>query len=610
MALAAAGGISAQSAGWVAIPVNEYGALRAKAYPAEAEPARPPVEAALTRVEYDVRVNGEMAVGQANLTLDVFKDGWVRVPIPAGLLVREAKLSGGVVSLVPGVGAKGGGQLFAVVSRAGRATLALEIALPVNSAGGDASLLLPSSESGMVRGSVSLPKQEVDVKVSGGLLAERTESGGEMKWQANGLGNEPLVFTWRRKVEERRAELPLRFKGAVTELVGLGEDSSSISAEVSLDVVQGAARQVRLTLPAKVEVNQVQGATVADWEMKGGELTVRFLDPVERNVRFVVTGEIRLPREGEIEAPLMRIPDAERETGGVAVEALGAGEIKGRKTEGLEPADASELGPVAASRQSPSLAAFRFRGGTGARSLTVQVVRYAQQAVLMANVEEARYRALLSQEGKALVQARYAVRNSQRNFVKIALPKDAAVWSASLSGRPVRPGQAPDGSLLFPLSKAQAGEDAPAFAIEILYLARESAWGEKGEAKLALPALDLPVSRTGVQVYYSPLFRVTAGPGTFRAGTYEGPSAAVLKGEAAAVVRDEETPARLDSGTQTIVDQFNAKTQARRTAVTLPARLTFPAVGPSLYLVSELTTENQSPTIALSYQRDKRGGAQ
>ena len=154
MALAAAGGISAQSAGWVAIPVNEYGALRAKAYPAEAEPARPPVEAALTRVEYDVRVNGEMAVGQANLTLDVFKDGWVRVPIPAGLLVREAKLSGGVVSLVPGVGAKGGGQLFAVVSRAGRATLALEIALPVNSAGGDASLLLPSSESGMVRGSV------------------------------------------------------------------------------------------------------------------------------------------------------------------------------------------------------------------------------------------------------------------------------------------------------------------------------------------------------------------------------------------------------------------------------------------------------------------------
>ena len=43
----------------------------------------------------------------------------------------------------------------------------------------------------------------------------------------------------------------------------------------------------------------------------------------------------------------------------------------------------------------------------------------------------------MSVDGKELVQARYAIRNNQRNFVKVTLPAAAAVWSVSLAGRPV-----------------------------------------------------------------------------------------------------------------------------------------------------------------------------
>src|SRR5690348_10526934 len=83
------------SPGWVVLPVEEYRALHERAYPTEREPEPPPVEATLTRVDYDLRINGEaagageLASGRATLTIDVLKDGWVRVPIPAGLLVRE-----------------------------------------------------------------------------------------------------------------------------------------------------------------------------------------------------------------------------------------------------------------------------------------------------------------------------------------------------------------------------------------------------------------------------------------------------------------------------------------------------------------------------------------
>ncbi|HLJ27490.1 MAG TPA: hypothetical protein VKY85_12330 [Candidatus Angelobacter sp.] len=491
------------SPGWVVIPVDEYQNLRARAFPAEREPDLPPVEATLTRVDYDLRIHGDLAAGRASLTIDVLKDGWVRVPIPSGLLVREARLDGKLVSLVAAANSKGSSQLSAVLSRPGRAVLLLDIALPVISASGEERIILPSTASGVTRAAVQLPRQGIDVKLSGGLLAERSESvasqpvNGESQWLAYGRGNEPLTFTWRRKLDDHRIGQPLRLRGSLVQLLGLGEDLTSIYAEVNLEVVQGAAREVTIQLPEKVNVNQVSGAMVADWEMKAGELSVTFLEPVEQTARFVITGETRTAREGQIQIPLLRLLHTERETGGVAVEVLGAGEIKDLQSQGLESADASDLGEMVSSRQSPSLVAFRLRSGDTKveRSLTLNIARYAQQAVLLANVEEARYQVLMSSEGKTLVQGRYAIRNNQRNFLKITLPPGASIWSATLAGKPVRPGQAPDGNVLLPLEKSRAGDEAPVFAVEIVYLNREAAWGEKGQAKLLLPSLDLPISR-------------------------------------------------------------------------------------------------------------------
>ena len=90
------------------------------------------------------------------------------------------------------------------------------------------------------------------------------------------------------------------------------------------------------------------------------------------------------------------------------------------------------------------------------------------------------------------------MRNNQRNFARITLP-----WLAPHCG--VR--RWPDGrcgrgagrmaACCF-LSKSRAGEDAPLFAVEVLHLSAGTPWTEKGRATLALPALDLPVSRTGL----------------------------------------------------------------------------------------------------------------
>lgn len=631
------------SPGWVVLSIEDYRALRARAFPAEREPAGSPVDATLTRVDYELRIlasgspggeGGDAAAGRAALTVDVLKDGWVRIPVPAGLLVREARLDGKLVALVPGAYGKGGSQLSALLSHPGRSVLQLDIALPVNSSAGQQSFSVPSAGSGVTKATVQLARQNVDVKLSGGLLAEKSENGAESKWVAYGRGNEPLTFTWHRKTEDHHLTQALRLRGSLTELVELSEDGTPISAEVNLEVTQGAAREVKIEVPEKVTVNQVLGAEVADWEMKDGVLSVTFLEPVEQSARFVITGETRSPRDGVVEIPLLRVAHTERDSGGVAVEVLGAGEIQEVKSQGLENADASDLGEMVASRESPSLAAFKFRTGSGGtnRALAVNVVRYTTQAVLMANVEEARYHVLLSKEGKTLVQALYAVRNNERNFLKLTLPAGATLWSASLGGRPVRPGQAPDGGLLLPLEKARTGEEAPAFAVEVVYLERAAAWNDKGQVKLPLPALDLPISRTGVVLHYPPLFKLTAEPGAFHTQAYEAPVSNAFLNELNRPIgnvrsgpgdialsefgRQSNLKDDLKQGSpnagpaqaanQAALDKFREKSKSGKVAGILPIRVAFPMIGPSLFLVSELTAENQAANAELTYQHEKK----
>ena len=197
------------------------------------------------------------------------------------------------------------------------------------------------------------------------------------------------------------------------------------------------------------------------------------------------------------------------------MDVIGPGEIGERQPRGFDVADASDLGDIVSGRESPSMAAFRFKplAGTSPRELTVTVSRYTAQSVLIANVEEARYDALVSEDGKMLVRARYAVRNNQRSFLGVALPRLSTLWSATLAGRPIRPGLGTSGGLLLPLQKGRTGEDAPTFVVELVYLQRSDAWTGDGNAHIELPALDLPVSRTGLLLHHSPRFHVEPLPG-------------------------------------------------------------------------------------------------
>ncbi|HEX6716383.1 MAG TPA: hypothetical protein VF088_04695 [Pyrinomonadaceae bacterium] len=600
--------------GWVVLPVSEYVALKHAAAPPEPEPAAPPVEATLSRIDYTLKIDGDLATGEAQLTVDVIKNGWVRVAMPDGLMVRDAKLDSRPVNLAMNSTDKGPGRADLLLSKTGRSVLTMQIVAPVTTVAGTDILHLPVSNSAVSHATVELLRQGVDVRISGGLLLEHLETATGSRWVANGRGSEPLTFAWRRKVDDTRASQPLRFRGSITQLVGLGEDATQVNAEVQVEVVQGLANEVRVQLPEQLTVNQVSGAMVADWDVSNNELKVSFIEPVQTTARFTLSGELRLPRAGKLDIPLIRLPNAERETGGVAVEVLGAGEIKERQPNGLEDAEAGELGQLISSRQSPSLIAFRLQpaDGKSTRTLSLDVARYTPQAVLTANVEEAEYNTLIAADGKMLVQSRFAVRNNQRNFLKLTLPPTAVLWSASVAGRPIRPGRAPDGSLLLPLEKTRSGEEAPAFVVEVSYLDRTASWTDRGHARVSLVAVDLPISKSHLSLYHPPLFRVTPVPGTFRTGTYVQPESSALRSDESASATEQQRAEGEIPPDQAEMKQLVAKlresNRSARPARNLPLRVVFPHFGPSIFLMSELTAENQTPAIEFDFQRDRKRG--
>src|SRR6202041_925220 len=148
------------------------------------------------------------------------------------------------------------------------------------------------------------------------------------------------------------------------------------------------------------------------------------------------------------------------------------------------------------------------------------------------------------------------------------------------------------------------------------------------------PPLALPVSRTGLQVFFPPLFRLTSEPGSFHAESYVNPISSVLVTSVAEpavdpppaapgvaggaaygmtnmdMARNEHTKAdkQLSAQSQSLVDKFHSTERGARATGILPVRVDFPAYGPSLFLVSELTSENQSPSAELDYQQDKKAG--
>jgi hypothetical protein len=129
-----------------------------------------------------------------------------------------------------------------------------------------------------------------------------------------------------------------------------------------------------------------------------------------------------------------------------------------------------------------------------------------------------------------------------------------------------------------------------------------------------LPALDIPISRTGVEMHYSPRFRVKPAAGPFRAEAYREPLSAALREErdlASTPAPPPMPPASLSDdkdaagAISALVQQFRQAAGGRVLPGVFPVDVPFPAFGEVLFLATELTPEAQTPLLQLEYHRER-----
>ena len=361
------------------------------------------------------------------------------------------------------------------------------------------------------------------------------KGGGQTRWVAHGRGDQPVTFTWRRRVEERRADQPLRMRGSVTHLVGLGENARRSRARYGSTSSRAWRCRHAWRCRESLQVTRVTGTTVADWEtVRPGPTPRQILDPVATTATFRSSAKCAAPakaRGGAADSPARRGSRNRRRR------RRGAW----RRRDHRAAAGSARAGRPARPRERRRRPRVSIDGGIsvhadfGGRDADRSRRGHTlpTQAVMVANVDEARYQVLVTEDGKCLVRARYAVRNNRRSLLSVALPAGATLWSTSVAGRVIRPGRSPAARCSCRSNAASARDDLPPFVVEVAYLARGRR-RYRGTLSLPLAAIDLPISRTGVALHHSPRFKLAAVPGTFRIEPYSTPVTAVLRDGATA----------------------------------------------------------------------------
>ena len=193
------------------------------------------------------------------------------------------------------------------------------------------------------------------------------------------------------------------------------------------------------------------------------------------------------------------------------------------------------------------------------------------------------------------------------------MPPASTVWSAKVGGRPIRPGVAERDAVLLPLEKGRAGEDAPTFVVELVYLQRIRRLDRQGHgAARAAGARPSGLAHRRRAASLAALPRGAAAGHVPRRGRSRTVRSGAsrrdqVRGQGFGLSSSIGTGQEQDaSKLQALVDRFRNEAGGRTVVGALPVHVTFPQFGPSMFLASELTAESNAPSIELAFKRRER----
>ena len=477
------------TAGTVTLSLSEYNRLVELASRKDKTPDAAPLPFVLSRAVFKLRVENQTLVGTVDIDGALLEKGAVKTPLTTGLTILEATQARNPLPLL-----QEGPAHAAILNGPGPFAVSLGVASPLTIEAGRASFTLPVPLASSSILSLDLPGNHANVRVEPGLVTSRTTLNGHTLIEAALEPGKPARVWWTtREIAAPVAQREVRFLSDIKSVVSVGDSQLRVTALCDLTVIQGEAAEFKLPLPPGFELTTASGSTLESSDVSGDILTLRVLDPARRNHQFLIAIE-RSNRDTKVDAPILAFSGAQRETGELLVEGIGAIEMMATESGGLRRMDVREAGAITRSLSHfPLQAAFRYnRRATDTPKLQLEWRQFLDADVLSAIAERATVTTLTNVEGRSLTEVTLRVRNHAQPFMKVELPAGAQLLSAEVEGERVKPVLGTDGSRV-PLLRPGLNS-SKAYTVSFVYLSSGSRFTKSGTYDMGLPRLDVPVN--------------------------------------------------------------------------------------------------------------------
>lgn len=469
--------------------------------PVSTAPQRP-AGALLRKSVYRGRLVGGAVLVLADISAEVFPaapGALVNLPLfPGQVAVRDIRLND-----VPALIEIRDGLYTVSTAKAGPLRIAVDFA---QRAAGDQiqGISFPVPRTPITTLEFDLPYRGLEVEVPGAQQLEVSDRGGATHVSAVLTPTETVSLKWRKKIIEAPAG-PAKVYADTLTLISVEEDAVRVKAEIALTVLQNTIPELMLRVPEGYNILDVRGPGVGDWrELARRDATyleVPFDFPKKGSFAVTVTAERILSRAAQAAGyGGFTVVDAIREKGFLGVELKGSAEVVVSSVQGADALDISELpGPLIGRSLKPLIFGFKYLRSP--YSLVLDIKKHEEVRVISTVIDLASGVTLVTEDGKIVHRIVYSVRNVSKQFLELALPKGAELWSVFVDGAPAKP-RLSGGKVLIPLNRSREGASGlAAFDVEVIYHQRAPRFGVFGSRTAEFPVPDIIISQALWSVY-------------------------------------------------------------------------------------------------------------
>lgn len=465
----------------------------------------PPADYTIRDAQYTGAVAERFAAFDATLTVQILKNGWVIIPFfPKEVGIESATIDQESAQFIR---EEDGYRLLA--KGASTFTVRVRFRVPIRVENLTQTFSFRPPRAVINQCSVRIPGKGITI-VPADPHAQISQLDDGIIYQTV-LGELPdMTVTWN---VEKAAGMTRKSSVSVYSLASIEKTAISVLSTVTLKNLTNL-NQITLLVPPNVEILDVKSAEIDGWkaETTAQAQTITLTGQPNHSPAFDVIVAYRA-RIAELPAtvaiPMLTVTGIEDSEGFLGVEVLENLEVTAGDVQNGLMIPAKNLPPALWQQtSSPLLHGYEFH--TNSFSASLNVKSYQELETIVASVDVVDVVTHRTLEGKSITSIRYVIRNNDRQFLTLRLPKDSRLWQTFLDGNPVKPAQKESGEILIPMKKSTAqGEELQPFVIEIGYISDVGKLSLKGELLNELPAVDIPVNYLRWSLYFPENYEYT-----------------------------------------------------------------------------------------------------